>query len=975
MRLSVFLLYLYCIFGPRSHFVILFGLDHVLLQEKLAMPPKKKAAEVEIEKIDDDSSERTMSHSPASSATSVASSAAASGSSGEFVSPALLERILQSNQKVMADLIATLSPAPASSRPARSVRVKPPKWSDDETPYKYFGKYEKAMLHTGVEKSAWGQLLPVYLAGRAQAALAQVDMSALDDYDAVKAVLLESLGDTPASADRKWWSLNRQPGEEPGSFYLRVRSLGLRRIHGMTSKDAVVEHMILSRYLSLLPADCYGVVVNKHPKTGLEAARFVQEFEETRTFARKRQPWRQDNYHKREQGVVGSGGSSGGRNSSPESSSPSSKSGSTPTGNNSKGGRVEKSARKPIICHGCGEPGHIKPNCPHRVRRVKSPDPSSTMLVKGRLAGKEMADLRVDTGADRTIVRSDCVPKDAYVEETVMLDTWRGSQFSEHKVAQITIEVEGVKVLAKVAVVDQLDCPALLGKDLGQEMIVKLLSMLLDKAKAEKCQSEDKRVTMQAVDSAVVRTTRSQAEKARKEEVENDLATASSGSSPLNLEDIFNFDDELFEDRKVDEGFSDPDLIPTPLMKVSEGLLEDGAGDIPLPKFGAADRDSLSSEQKADPTLKAQMLLASKQEKGYSFEKCILVHTTHDELGDDVRRIVVPKGRRLKVLEVAHTQMMAGHFGRKKTFARLSSRFLWPRMWLEVKEYVRSCKGCQLAGRKDQAKAPLQPLQCETEPFSKVAFDLVGPLPRSSRGYKYILTMMDLYSKFPAAVPLKKVDNTTVLDAMMDVFASYGLPKVLLTDQGSVFTSRLTKAMCAQFGIEKIQTSPYHPQSDGALERWHACLKGMLKRSEKEVKEWDRHLKYLLFAYRSTPHCTTGFPPFTLLFGREIRGPLDILQEAWLQGDSEKTSIFEWLTCVKAQMNDLSVLVSEREGVAKSKMKHQYDKTASRKEFVEGDMVLIWKPGLHAKMGASWDGPFQIGKKLSPSDLLGTGAR
>ena len=121
-------------------------------------------------------------------------------------------------------------------------------------------------------------------------------------------------------------------------------------------------------------------------------------------------------------------------------------------------------------------------------------------------------------------------------------------------------------------------------------------------------------------------------------------------------------------------------------------------------------------------------------------------------------RILVPKGRRLKVLEVAHTHILAGHFGRKKTFARLSSRFLWPRMWLEVKDFVRCCTGCQKAGRKDRARAPLQPLQCESEPFTKVAFDLVGPLPRSTNGFKYLLTMMDLFSKFPAAIPLKKVD-------------------------------------------------------------------------------------------------------------------------------------------------------------------------------------------------------------------------
>ena len=342
----------------------------------------------------------------------------------------------------------------------------------------------------------------------------------------------------------------------------------------------------------------------------------------------------------------------------------------------------------------------------------------------------------------------------------------------------------------------------------------------------------------------------------------------------------------------------------------------------------------------------------------------ILIHTTLDELGDDSVRILVPKGRRLKVLEVAHSHMMAGHFGRKKTFARLQAKFLWPRMWVEVKDYVRTCSVCQKASRKDKARAPLQSLQCEDEPFSKVAFDLVGPLPRSKSGFRYVLTMMDLFTKYPAAVPLKRVDNITVLEAMFEVFACYWLPKVLLTDQGSVFTSKLTKAMCEQFGINKIQTSPYHPQSDGALEHWHACLKGMLKKNG-DLKDWDKHLKYLLFAYRSTPHCTTGFSPFTLLYGRDVRGPLDMLQESWLEKDCEQASVFEWLTAVRAELACMSQLVGERESVAKAKMKAQFDKGACAKMLEPGDMVLVWKPGIHSKMGDSWDGPYQISEKIS----------
>ena len=735
----------------------------------------------------------------------------------------------------------------------------------------------------------------------------------------------------------------------------------MRKLHGLKDREEIVEHVVLSRFLSLLPPECYSFVIAKQPKTGLEAAKMVQEYEETRIFSRRRQPWKDSgthsNQYRREQGSgVATGNVSSGVVA--KESSGSQNAGGTHS-NSGKFVKGERQPRKPITCYGCGELGQIRPNCPNKVRRVRSPACEPQMEVEGWLAGIAVKGLKVDTGADRSVVSMEYVPKSAYLERTVILDSWRGKQFSKHRMARLSLQVGDTKVDAVFAVADKLDCPALLGKDLGPEMTVQLLGMILDEAKASQGQGVSKEVTKQkeVVKEVVtpVRVTRAQKEREKLEEKGNDLASAQSESSPLGLSDIFGFED----------GFFEQDPSPTSVDEC-EVLPEVEVVEVPLPELVDSGSDDLIMEQQADVSLKPLFVLAEKLERGYSFMDGILVHTTSDGLGDSLVRILVPTGRRLGILEMAHTHMLAGHFGGKKTFARVSARFLWPKMWVEVKSYVRTCAGCQKASRKDRAKAPLQPLQCESEPFSKVAFDLVGPLPRSTSGFKYILTMMDLYTKFPAAIPLKRVDNTTVIEAMLEVFASYGLPKVLLTDQGSVFTSKLTKAMCEQFGIDKIQTSPYHPQSDGALERWHACLKGMLKRSQCNLKLWDKELKYLLFAYRSTPHVVTGYAPFTLMYGRDVRGPLEILQEAWLQGDCKPAQVHDWLVDVKARMSEMSELVSERESKAKGKMKEYYDRTASVKKFEAGDMVLVWKPGIHAKMGASWDGPFQVEGRVSP---------
>ena len=956
-----------CILGLGHSYLPFFFL--LLACLCIAMPPKnsrKAHKEDDLEHELEPVSEVAEGHvitSPISSASSYSTVSGSSRSSGT-VSSEQLEQILAANNRA---LVAALSSSGSAGSSHRS-QVKIPKWTDEETPYEFFNKLETALTHNGVDKATWGHLLPVYLAGKAQAAFAQVDQASLGDYDAVKAVMLEALGDTTACADRRWWTLGRQSGEEPAQFYLRVRATGLRMLSDFTSRDAVVEQVILSRFLSLLSSEGYSSVVSKHPKSGLEAARFLQEFEETRTFSRRRQHWKSDSNHHSHSGrrepTVNNSSSSGG--SSPSSGASSgagvkevaggSPSAGAPASSGSKSGKGRQN-RKPIVCHGCGEPGHIRPDCPNKVRRIHSPECEKSekfILVDGCLAGTPVQGLQVDNGASRSVVSARYIPQSAYLEKFVTLDSWRGKQTSRHQLAKISIQVEDVTVDAVVAVVDQMDCPALLGLDLGAEMGVKLATICLDRAKAAQTVCETNEVTMQDEVVEQICVTRAQAKKLAAEVREYDLASAQSECLPVSLQSVIALPDSYFEQ---DEAC---DVTVEPVEENSEWPGMDEV-EIPLPTLDG-DHVKLSEEQREDSSLKLLWQKGVQGDKGYTFDRGVLVHHTVDGVEEAVR-VVVPTKRRL---QMGHSSSIAGHFGVKKTHAKISRHFYWPGLWTQVKSYVRTCEGCQLAARQHKSKAPLQPLPCVGEPFQKVAFDLVGPLPRTPSGNKYLLTAMCLYTKFPHAVPLKKVDNVSVLEAMMEIFAVYGMPDELLTDQGSVFTSKLTTLMCKTFGITKIRTSPYHPQSDGALERWHACLKGMIKRAGGKLSEWDKQLKFLLFAYRDTPHCVTGFSPFSLMFGRDVRGPLHFLKTSWLEGELDVCSVGDWLASVKAKMCEMSEIVSDREVKAKASMKSYYDRSASAKSFKDGDMVLVKKPVKPGKMKCAWAGPFEVERCVSP---------
>ena len=154
-------------------------------------------------------------------------------------------------------------------------------------------------------------------------------------------------------------------------------------------------------------------------------------------------------------------------------------------------------------------------------------------------------------------------------------------------------------------------------------------------------------------------------------------------------------------------------------------------------------------------------------------------------------RLVAPQSLRNKLLQLAHDIPASGHLGITKTKARLSPHFFWPRMAKEITHYVRSCDVCQRLGKgKKPQSVPLIPLPLVAEPFSKIAIDIVGPLPVCPKsGNRFILTVLDLATHYPEAIPL--IDHTAqrVATALAGVFSHFGFPEECLSDQTSVHPS------------------------------------------------------------------------------------------------------------------------------------------------------------------------------------------
>ncbi|XP_070184951.1 uncharacterized protein [Littorina saxatilis] len=249
-------------------------------------------------------------------------------------------------------------------------------------------------------------------------------------------------------------------------------------------------------------------------------------------------------------------------------------------------------------------------------------------------------------------------------------------------------------------------------------------------------------------------------------------------------------------------------------------------------------------------------------------------------------------------------------------------------------------------------------------PFKRVGIDLVGPLsPPTEEKHTHILTVIDVATRFPEAIPLKKMDSVTVAEALFSVFARMGIPDEIQSDNGSQFTSDMMREFRKLLSIKGVFSSPYLAQSNGIVERLHGTLKPMLKKvTSTQPRLWHRYLPALLFAVRELPNASTGFSPFQLLFGRQPKGPIDLLANAWTGRESaqEAKTTYQYVIDLKTMIYDACKVAHDAVDNARAIQKHHHDKRSTRRKFAVGDQVLLLLPTTANKLHMQWKGPYRV---------------
>ncbi|KAK5854605.1 hypothetical protein PBY51_004785 [Eleginops maclovinus] len=339
------------------------------------------------------------------------------------------------------------------------------------------------------------------------------------------------------------------------------------------------------------------------------------------------------------------------------------------------------------------------------------------------------------------------------------------------------------------------------------------------------------------------------------------------------------------------------------------------------------------------------------------------------QTGEINTQLLVPQSRREMIFQAAHHNPMSGHLGYDKTLHRIMARFYWPGIRADVKRWCASCSECQLVNPPATPKAPLRPLPLIEVPFERVGMDLIGPLDRSARGYRFVLVLVDYATRYPEAVPLRNISAKSVAQALFHIISRVGIPKEILTDQGTSFMSRTLRELYELLGVRSIRTSVYHPQTDGLVERFNKTLKNMVRKFvHEDSRNWDKWLDPLLFAVREVPQSSTGFSPFELLFGRKPRGVLDLFKENWEEGPSTSKNEIQYVMDLRAKLHSLGQLSRENLLQAQERKQRLYNRGSKLRQFSPGDKVLVLLPTSSSKLLAKWQGPFVVTRRVGDVD-------
>ena len=329
---------------------------------------------------------------------------------------------------------------------------------------------------------------------------------------------------------------------------------------------------------------------------------------------------------------------------------------------------------------------------------------------------------------------------------------------------------------------------------------------------------------------------------------------------------------------------------------------------------------------------------------------------------DGTLRVIPPKDQREDLFNSAHGGVFGAHLSDAKVHSELRRHYWWSGMRSDITRWTRGCLVCNSHSPGRAVRAPLTPIPV-TGPFDRVGVDVIQ-FPRSHQGNQYAVVFVDYLTKWPEVYPVPDQSAATIANLLVrEIVSRHGVPSEVLSDRGRAFLSGLLKEVQQLLGFEKINTSAYHPQTDGLVERFNRTLTAMLAKTvERGGKDWEQKLPFVLFAYRASQQQSTLESPFFLLYGRDPRLPTDPVMSP--EKTKKLVDLKEYGVELAGQMSEAWELARQCIRKAQRKQKEYYDRKTRLPTFRVGDRVFLFKPadktGPARKFARPYHGPFRV---------------
>ena len=823
------------------------------------------------------------------------------------------------------DVHASVSRMQSSSGTGDHFKWKMPYFDDKDDLESYLRQFERLAKTQGWSEGDWATRLGTLLKGKARETYVRLSDEEATDYDALRSALLRRFCLTGEEYRKKWRSTKKSHDESYKEFALR-QDRYFERWRELSKKNETYEDvkdlLLQEQFLQCIPNDLATFIRDRQPEDMADIVKHAQVYADSRgnpdrstTTSRPRV-----NEGRRED-----------RKGEGQRHPPNRRVDDRSNRNMNDRGETRRPTipNRPPRCYLCGKLGHMARDCRRNPRggEVKTPNPVTTVVAVinsettekrrlcedcGNITFRPECSVIVegketegirDTGAMVTVVDSSLVPRDCYKLETKKVTMASSRHQEELPLAEVFLDTPYFSGKTEVVVMDAAVHPVLIGNQRHNE------------------NEENVPVPVYPVREVCAPVSTRAQEKAEKK--------------------------------------------GTPKLHVSE------------PAITGITPEDIRCEQEKDATLdKYRQAVEERKPLGRGkytstiIRKKGILYRVYKDFENEYHQLLVPKKYRTEVLRMAHDAPMAGHMGISRTRERLWQEFYWPGITSDIRRYCSSCYTCQrTAPRGKVRKCPLGKAPIIETPFRRVAVDIIGPIkPASQRGNQYILTVIDYATRYVEAAPLKTIRTETIAEELWKIWTRVGFPQEIQTDRGTQFTSETMREINRLLSIKGITTTPYHAQANGLVERFNGTIKSMLRKlCIEQPKEWDRYLPALLFAYREVPQESLQFSPFELLYGRKIRGPLQILKKVWTDEEiqPEARNVAEYVTDLQKRLEQTCALARQHLQKAASRYEKAFNKKAVRRDFVVGSQVFLLLPEKHNKLEIAWRGPYEVLEKTN----------